>query len=209
MKNLFVLFVFITLFSNVFAQDSKIAATVGVNTAFLNSSHSNPALIKNASAILSFNFGITDNFNYGNFAIRPGLFFTGKGGNFNENNISRNLRIYYFEAPVDFIYQDHKGKYGIFLGAGPYFSAGIGGTYYVKDPKKPYSEALNLYEKESLFRIGDVGAQGIIGYKLRSGYIVDINYDEGIANILSDKSNSNNTRSLMNRSIGVSFGYTF
>lgn len=206
MKKLFILFVFITFFSNAFSQDSKIAATVGANIAFLNSSHKT---IKTDAPVLSFNFGATYNFNYGNFAIRPGLFFAGKGGNFTENNIPRNLRFYYFEAPIDFIYQDHKGKYGFFLGAGPYLSAGIGGNYYVKDPKEPYTEVLNLYKKESLFRIGDVGAQGIIGYKLRSGYIVDVNYDAGIANILSDKSNGNHTRALMNRSLGVSFGYTF
>ncbi|MDR6941307.1 hypothetical protein [Mucilaginibacter pocheonensis] len=209
MKKLFLLFVFIVTFSNVFAQRQEVVEIVGINTAFLNSSHSSSPLIKGTAPIMSINFGVIDNFNYGNFAIRTGLVFTGKGGTYNENSIPKNLRIYYFEAPADFIYQEHKGKDGIFFGAGPYFSAGFGGKLYVGDPKKAYTDDLNLYKKAPLFRTGDIGAEGIIGYKLKSGCVLDLNYNEGFANILTNKANSNDTKSLMNRSFGVSVGYPF
>lgn len=182
---------------------------MGFNTAFLNSTHSSSPSIKGTAPIISINFGVIDNFNYGNFAIRTGLVFTGKGGTYNEDNIPKNLRIYYFEAPADFIYQEHKGRDGFFLGAGPYFSAGFGGKFYVGDPKKPYTGDLNLYKKAPLFRTGDIGAEGIIGYKLKSGCVLDLNYNEGFANILTDKVNSNDTKSLMTRTFAVSVGYPF
>jgi hypothetical protein len=209
MKKLFTVLFSITLSSSVLAQHSELAGIVGLNTAFFNSSQSHSTAIRHTAPILSFNFGVIDNINFGNFSIRTGLTFTGKGGNYIESDVPKNLRIYYFETPIEFIYQEHKGKEGIFLGAGPYFSVGLGGKNYVGDPKKTYSEDLNLYRETSLFRGGDIGAEGIIGYKLKSGYIVDINYDEGFANILADKTNRNDAKVLRNRTLGISVGYAF
>lgn len=186
-----------------------IGGQLGVNIAALNSSRSATDNIKTHGSIPTVNIGFVDNISYGNFGILTGAWLSGNGGRFIEDGLEKKLIINYLKIPVDFTYQQNKGKSGFYIGAGPYFSAGLGGKVRLYYPEKEKVESFKRFKKDSPYRIADIGGEGVIGYRLKSGFNFNIDYDQGIANIITNVANSNGNKSLTTRSLGVTVGMFF
>ncbi len=155
------------------------------------------------------NLGVVENFNFGHVAVHTGIDFIDEGGRFNEDGVFKTLRIFYLEAPVDLIYQQHKGKKGFFFGGGPFAGLGLGGGLNLHPAKRSQPQDLFLLKKGAPYKAGNFGYEGIAGYKLESGFEFNINYDQGITNITTAKTNPNGDRVLNTRMVEFTLGYFF
>lgn len=209
MKKLFFLLFFVTIFSGAFAQKIDIYGKLGVNVTSLAIDGGSANTLKSQSPIGSFNAQLYADLNYGWFSIQPGFLLTGKGGEYANSGAARSIRIYYIEIPVNFVFNLPLGKNSIFIGGGPYAAAGAGGVLRKKVQPKTLKSNLNLFKSTSDYRIGDVGAGGIIGFKSKTGYIFSANYEAGVANILADRANASGDQSMKNRAFSFSVGHVF
>ena len=210
MKKLIFLLSIIIFSSRCFAQDITSYVEGGANISSLNVNPGSSATVSKKAQIL-FNLSFYSDINYGRFSFLPGLQFSGKGGDFVDNatSITKKLRLYYLEVPLNVVLNVKSGKNSWFFGGGPYLAGGIGGTLKTEEPTKSGKASLKLFKKTSQFRIGDIGAGAIAGYKFNSGWIVSANYELGFANILTDRANSTGDIVIKNRNMNVSFGYVF
>jgi hypothetical protein len=111
---------------------------------------------------------------------------------------------------VNLIYNIPINGNNFYLGAGPYGALGGGGNTRTYVPgKKTVKTTINLYQKTTNYRAGDVGGEAIIGYKFKSGYIINASYDMGTANIFSSRANHNGEEVIKNRSLSISIGHKF
>ncbi len=147
-----------------------------------------------------------------NFSIQPGLCYARNGYNLVAIGLAGytytiNLRISTVELPINFLYTiQRKDGARIFIGAGPYFAANVGGRV-----KSDYP----LANREALF-IGssisddikryDIGAGISAGYKLPGNLFIHLHYQHGLANLLPG-GNADNT--MQNVNYGVALGYLF
>jgi hypothetical protein len=209
MKKLLLSLFFIILLSKAFAQTNTVGGELGFNVSTLNASRGKTAAIQTGNAIGTYNLGFVDNVSFGNFAIFTGAWVSGNGGKFVEDGTEKILRINYLKIPVDFTYQQNKGKSGFYIGAGPYFSGGLGGKYKEYNTVNRHYKSFNRFKKDSPYRIADIGGEGVLGYRLKSGLNFNIDYDQGVANIITDRFNDNGNKSLTTRSVGVTVGIFF
>ncbi|MBS7563545.1 PorT family protein [Mucilaginibacter sp. Bleaf8] len=202
-----------------FAQSKTVfGVKAGVNFAKFNTESTSPIFISDEN-ITSFLLGIyADQQLGGNFTIQPGLFFTGKGGGsvypngYIRQRQDTKTKLHYLQIPVNIVY-NIPSKGGIFFfGVGPYAAYNLSGN--VKE-NIDYSLALvsnvvDIIPPDNDLRRGtkkfDFGATGLAGFKLKSGFSINVNYDLGLSNITPDYTPK---ISMKNRVWGISFGYEF
>jgi len=213
------------------AQDIKIGPEVGATYNTMSQTIQG----KNYSTNYQFGFkaGAVADFNFNkSFSIQPGLFVSINNGtesnyqNFfkSESGVPqsttdhRNYDITYLQLPVYALFKTGK-EYDdphFFIGVGPSFNMGIGGTF-----KQEYTNTLNgvgiptRYEysipygndrAEDKLRRFDISANATLGYELPIGLYFRAFYGIGLLNVAPGSAYDNSFR---NSGGGISIGWFF
>jgi len=159
-----------------------------------------------------------------NFYLQPGLMASAKGvkSKFEETiegtkvSMESKVSLLYLEVPVNFLYKHELGSGKIFGGFGPYVAYGIGGKVKTKGTGGGSSASVDNKVKfdgkkdadlpandEDLHLKGlDAGGNFIVGYELKSGLLLSVNYSLGLVN-----TDPNDKASSKNNYFGISLGY--
>jgi hypothetical protein len=148
------------------------------------------------------------------FYLQPGLLFSTKGGDWDDNNDTKT-NISYLELPVNFLYKPILGAGKLLLGAGPYAGYAIGGkvkgdngdTDLEFESDLPTGQALKYFYTVKRF---DFGANLLVGYEFSNKFSAQLNAQLGLANISPkvDGFDSDDYKT-KNTGFGVSLGYRF
>ncbi len=88
-----------------------------------------------------------------------------------------------------------------YFGAGPYLGMGVSGK--AKD-NSGNSEDIKFGSGQDEIKRTDAGLNAIVGFKFKTGFLINANYDWGLTNI----TNVDGIK-LTNRVFGISVGYAF
>lgn len=148
------------------------------------------------------------------FYLQPGLLFTTKGADLDDNNNSK-FNISYLELPVNFLYKPLLGTGHLLLGVGPYAGYAVGGKIKRDngdidlefDSKLSGAEAIRYGYTIRRF---DFGGNLLVGYEFSNRLSAQLNAQLGLTNI-SPKTDglSTSDNHTKNTGFGVSLGYRF
>lgn len=151
------------------------------------------------------------------FYIQTGLYFTTKGGRYQESarelyEVKATLNPMYLELPVYASWRLDCSKHTqIQVNIGPYFGVAVGGKakYSEKSEKLDYSESEKepLFGKDAILRRGDIGlgvGAGITVHKIYLGF----NYSFGFNNLVKDVDDSVWYK-FRNRNFTIQTGFNF
>lgn len=192
-----------------FAQLPTVGFKGGVNFATLNASASGSNLSVTSGTLTTFNVGAFVDFKFGNVSLQPALNFTGKGGSFSGSSGedfdgSAQFKLYYLQVPVNVVYHVPAVVGDFYFGAGPFLGMGVSGKEKVKVNGAEQSEDVKFGSGEDEVKRTEFGANAIVGFKFKTGFLINANYDLGLSNIAND-----DTSKLKNRVFGISVGYAF
>jgi hypothetical protein len=130
------------------------------------------------------------------FGIGAGLEFVMKGAK--EQDIDGTIGLNYLEIPIHLLYHYPLSSGELYAGFGPYLAYGVGGTI----KSQGFSEK-SFGEDNGGYKPFDFGLGIMAGYKLPSGFSLDVSYEYGLANIAyaSDDVTSHN------RVFSINLGY--
>jgi Outer membrane protein beta-barrel domain len=214
----------LTIFS--FAQTFNLGVKAGANLSTTTFNTTIPSYILDTQNKTGFQVGFTEDINFQNLTIQPGLFFITKGEKFTgEYNVSNTLQFLdyhqtgsnkfnYLEVPVNVLYKmQASSTVKIHAGGGPYIGYALTGStnmqtegmaisYFTTD----YHGSLDIGSDKTKdeYKLFDYGANFITGIELKKHYTIDLNYSLGLRNIVWAP--EDNTK---NRSLGLSVGYLF
>ncbi|HMR20255.1 MAG TPA: outer membrane beta-barrel protein [Sphingobacterium sp.] len=134
------------------------------------------------------------------FAIQPGLFIQGKGGEYKEDGYTYTDKLTYLEIPLNFVFYMPLRKGELFYGLGPYAAFGLS----AKIKRDNITVDLEWGDRENQIRQMDAGVNFLTGYKFESGVVLGIASGIGLINL----SNRNNA-SFRNQVASISVGYEF
>ncbi|WP_413668751.1 porin family protein [Mucilaginibacter sp. Mucisp86] len=189
-----------------FAQLPTFGVKGGVNFATLHATVDGFSGSGNSGSLTSFNVGAFVDFKFGNVSLQPALNFTGKGGSSSfavddETSSNSKVKLYYLQVPVNVVYHVPAVVGDFYFGAGPYLGMGISGK--AKDDSGN-SEDVKFGSGQDEIKRTDAGLNAIVGFKFKTGFLINANYDWGLTNI----TNVDGIK-LTNRVFGVSVGYAF
>lgn len=221
MKKLLFLIIIMVAGSGVMAQKTQFGVKMGVNLPTLQPRTGfSPGSEYKTSA--KFLLGIFTNVEVAeSIILQPGLSFSVKGNKSVEqkNSISfgnpvpftteRNLNIYYFELPINLLYNKEFEAGTVYLGGGPYAAYAIGGRIRSVNKRNTYmkrgsAEQITFGSEAGQLKNSDFGINLTTGFRLKNGMDFGANYGYGLANISNDPGFKS-----QNRQIGFSLGYTF
>jgi len=213
MKKILLTFFLVTVSLITFAQIPSIGIKGGVNFATTANNKSDLT----SGSLTTFNAGVFVDLRFGNLSLQPALNYIGEGQsytfttevpeapNFEETrNIPAMDHLYYLQLPVNIIYHIPVIIGSIYFGAGPYIAEGISG-------KTTYSSEFYTTQKitfgssASDIKPTQFGADAIVGFKLKGGFLINVNYDLGLSNDLPAVETGNRK----SRVLGISLGYVF
>ena len=184
----------ITLIGSTEAQTVKFGAKAGINFAAI-SAYDNPTRSTYQSKSYSnFKAGVITQIDWAKFAIQTGLFIDGKGGintyiNPESNtNRQKNVRLYYLQIPVNFMYKQEIKPGTLYFGVGPYVAYGITGKYSLSgiifDSPVDGSEKVYFGNNEnSDYKRADYGLNFRTQIRLLHGIGFELYYEHGLKNI--------------------------
>jgi hypothetical protein len=207
------------------AQLPTIGIKGGANFAGINASGKQNNVVEgtNTSAssktITSFNFGVFIDVKLGYFSLQPAVNFTGKGGTFNgftgtlpngsTSEVNSKYNLYYVQVPLNIVYHVPLVIGEFYIGAGPYVSMGVYGKQKLVANNSQSGSFTNSkkvdFGDNGDIKSNDSGANAIAGIKLKGGFLVNLNYDLGLENILPDADG----RKFKTRVLGASVGFVF
>ncbi|OOQ56886.1 outer membrane beta-barrel protein [Mucilaginibacter pedocola] len=205
MKKLLLSLAFATLSFCAFAQVPTAGLKGGLNFAQISGSDGSGGT-STSGTLTSFSVGAFLEFAGDGVAIQPGLFYTGKGSKSKTNSgISSSLNLRYLQLPVNFVINVPAGFGKLYIGAGPYAAYGLSGKVESSNNGgTPSTTNLSFGQYSGQLKRMDYGAQGIAGLRFNTGFLIGVNYDLGLANIVNNASVKSK-----NRVLGVSVGVTF
>jgi hypothetical protein len=189
-----------------FAQLPTFGIKGGANFAKFHASIDGLGGSGSSGSLTTFNIGAFVDFKFGNVSLQPALNFTGKGGTSStaiddESTSSGKVRLYYLQVPVNLVYHVPAVVGDLYFGAGPYIAMGISGK--AKDDDGNSGDIKFGSGADDLKRT-DAGLNAIVGFKFKTGFLINANYDWGLTNV----TNLSGVK-LTNRVFGVSIGYAF
>ena len=189
-----------------FAQLPTVGFKGGVNFATLHATVDGVSGSGNSGSLTTFNVGAFVDFKFGNVSLQPALNFTGKGGSSSvsfdgEANSGGKVKLYYLQVPVNVVYHVPAVVGDFYFGAGPYLGMGVSGK--AKD-NSGNSEDIKFGSGQDEIKRTDAGLNAIVGFKFKTGFLINANYDWGLTNI----TNVDGIK-LTNRVFGISVGYAF
>lgn len=148
------------------------------------------------------------------FSMRGGLFLSGKGSNVDgllipyTADIITSYDLYYLEETLYFTGHIPLGNdANIFLGTGPYYANGLFGSSKVNYESGPNQGV--KFGNTGDFKSNDYGITSLIGFKAERGYSISLVYDLGLTNIAQPRYTNVYNLEFKNRSVYISFGYSF
>ncbi|MBD1366316.1 PorT family protein [Mucilaginibacter sp. ZT4R22] len=206
MKKLLLSIVFVAASMGAFAQIPKFGIKGGVN--FANVSASSGSVSASFDNLTTFSVGAFADLKAGAISIQPGLFYTGKGFQFDNQiaNETDKIKLFYLQVPVNFVYHAPIVVGNIYVGAGPFVAYGISGKSKATSGGTSIEEDITFGDGEDDIKRTEFGLQGIAGLQLKGGFLVGISYDLGLSNIAN---NIDGEGSVKNKVFGVSVGFTF
>jgi len=209
MKKLLLLAVLITVSFVAFGQKIAIGLRGGLNFAELQSSAAGSSSSHTSDSFTSFSVGAFTDIKFNNLSLQPALVLTGKGGQVASGDggtIQFDLR--YLQIPVNLVYHAPVLIGDIYIGGGPYLAFGAASTLTENGPGG------NAYINTTFGSTGDftsteTGINGIAGLQFKSGFLVHINYDFGLTNILNNNGPEAGLGTIKTRTLGVSIGFVF
>ncbi|PSL49181.1 outer membrane protein with beta-barrel domain [Chitinophaga niastensis] len=199
----------------------KLGVKAGFSAASINATADGKSDNEGRKILPAFHAGLIADFTLAeNFSLQPGLFYSAKGvkasSEASAGGVSAKetmtVKLNYLEIPVNFLYKHEMGGGKLFAGFGPYIAFGIGGkvksTYEVNGQKQSNETKVKFDGKKDAndgnvhMKTLDAGANFTVGYELKGGFLVGVNYSLGLTNCtVAENSTSKN------RYFGISVGY--
>jgi hypothetical protein len=108
------------------------------------------------------------------------------------------------QVPVNVLYHVPAVVGDFYFGAGPFLGMGVSGKEKVRINGTEQSEDVKFGSGDEEVKRTEFGANAIVGFKFKTGFLINANYDLGLSNITND-----DTGKLKNRVFGISVGYAF
>ncbi len=144
-----------------------------------------------------------------NFNFQPALNFVQKGYKIKDNGSSETVNFNYLEVPLNFVYSTQKEE-GFFIGAGPSIAYGISGMDKLKQEGMPDdNEKIKFGSSADEVKPFDFGANAVVGYRLKGGFIVSGNYNLGLSKINNDDGSGDESGTIKNKYFSIKIGYMF
>jgi hypothetical protein len=187
------------------AQIPKLGIKGGVN--FANVTASSGSVSASFDNLTTFSIGAFADLKAGAISIQPGLYYTGKGFQLDNQvaNETDKIKLFYLQVPVNFVYHAPIVVGNIYLGAGPFVAYGISGKSKATSGSTSVEEDITFGDGDDDIKRTEFGLQGIAGLQLKGGFLIGISYDLGLSNI----ANNTDEGSVKNKVFGVAIGFTF
>jgi len=180
---------FITTINNAYAGGIKYGPVAGLNLANISGSDADGNSMKIGAHVgVGFDFSINDN-----FSIAPSILYSMKGCELTVLSVKVKSNTNYIEIPILAKYQLDNG---INFSAGPY--VGILAAAHLS------SDDETVDTKDS-FNSTDIGMKFGVGYMMKSGFGIGVNYGLGLTTI--DKAVNGTSADIKNNVIGISLCY--
>lgn len=147
-----------------------------------------------------------------NFAVQPGVSLQSKGDKYTKDGkTAATWDVMSIEVPVNLMYYIPTGDAGsVFLGAGPYVGFNISGKNKVESIGAPSFGSVGEHKmtftgEDRSQNLIDAGANFLLGYKLRNGFVINTEYGLGIADLNPRENNDH----FHNSTIRFGLGYQF
>jgi len=199
-------------------SDTKITFGImgGANMAFFQAKLPPGSMVSNDPTSVG-SIGINADIKFSDYlSVRPGIFYSGKGGDIQftapdvnglDHTVENKISLYYLEVPVTLIgHLPLSDSFNILVGAGPYVAMGLNGKNVNTDNFGSQTNKIKFGSNGDL-KSTDFGATGLLGFETESGIIVGVNYDMGFSNILNKSNSGEGLQSLKNSAIYVSIGF--
>ncbi|NII28272.1 PorT family protein [Pseudoflavitalea sp. X16] len=213
MKKILLLLLAVSSIALVSAQTPRFGIKAGINIANQNVklTYMGMSADQNGDAIVGFHIGgVADIPLSPQFSFRPELLLSGKGSKFNGtdddgNRTEAEIRPYYLEVPLNFVYRHtFPTQLQFFGGFGPSIGYGIFG-------KGKSGGASDDVFQDGGYKRFDFGFNVLAGLELESGLTFSINFTPGLANIYdgADVVAGASDIKFKNTNVGISIGYMF
>lgn len=134
------------------------------------------------------------------FSFRPAALYQFEGFQANLNGEKVNIHMASLNLPLDLVY--HKSRF--FVGAGPYASYAMGGTYTLKGINTDMQFGNNYASGDNSRRL-DYGVNVMGGLLMDRNFVLGASFNYGLANMAP----SGSSMKVATRSFGLSIGYVF
>jgi hypothetical protein len=209
MKKLLLSLGLVAISTLAFAQSVTYGLRAGLNFAAIAAANQDLSVKQTTSALTTFSVAAFADFKFKYFSIQPAFALTGKGGQVNDTDGGiGTVNVHYLEVPINIIYHLPVPFGDVYVGTGPYVAFGATASLSVAGPGGNDSENLTFGSNGNL-KSTEFGADGIAGIKFNEGFLVHLNYDLGLSNILNDSGDNASTGSFKTRTFGVSVGFVF
>ncbi|MBL7741726.1 MAG: PorT family protein [Chitinophagaceae bacterium] len=140
-----------------------------------------------------------------NFVVQPGIFWTQKGTKDEESEGGSTYKISltnnYVEIPVNFLYSSG----GFFAGAGPSIAFAVSGKWKYELDGEKETESANFGNSDDDDMKGlDLGANILAGYSSPGGFLVMLNFNQGLNNLVPGEADG---AKLKSHYFGIRLGY--
>jgi hypothetical protein len=202
-QKFYLLFAFILFVSAVWSQETRFGVTGGLSLASWTAKAGGVSI--NSQSNTGFTAGVTAFVPLTTqFTIQTGLNFLQKGAKTDDQGDVEKIKLNYIELPVNFLYT-HEGFFG---GVGPTFAMGISGTDNATSQGVTQKTDLHFGNStdDDLTKF-DIGANITAGYMVPSGWMISLNYNFGLSNLIPGGNSSDGK--VTNRYFGIRIGYIF
>lgn len=143
----------------------------------------------------------------GAFSFQPALQYVQKGSVWTDLAAAKtSWALRYAELQANFLFNTNKKNGGFFVGLGPAVSYAVPSKSVVETKDGKTEKALLLGDDAlDNYRRVDIGANGIIGYRDRMGWLLAVNYTYGLRNQYPGGGETKYN----NASVGIKIGYLF
>jgi hypothetical protein len=202
-QKFYLLFAFILFGSAAWSQETRFGLTGGLSLASWSISGGGVSI--NTSSNNGFTAGVTSFIPLtSQFSIQTGLNYVQKGAKISDQGDEEIVKLNYVELPVNFLYTHE----GFFAGAGPTIAMGLSGTD--KATSQGVTEKSDIQfgsTTDDDLKKFDFGANITAGYMVPSGWMISLNYNYGLSNLVPGANSSDGK--LTNRYFGIRIGYIF
>lgn len=200
MKRVVILFVCVSLYQCLQAQDIQLGALAGLNISGAHVKQDDP--IK-GSPMPGFELGVFADipFTDKKFSFRPALMYSYEGYKVNEFDVTAHIHVSFIKLPMPVIYHSSVAQNKMFFGFGPFIEYALSGKVSRDDINSSYKIYFGSDKNKDDLKRFDAGACFLIGYQLQNNLFLTGKFDLGLINI------SDLDAKISSRSFGVTAAY--
>lgn len=161
---------------------TKFGVQAGLNLSKLRTQHGGNT-VDGHSSVTNFHLkGYADIFVTNNISVQPGLSLMGRGGKEADPITTYNYQS--LDIPVNILYHIPLKGNSIFLGAGPFAGLNLSGKIKFNEGGSEDLEFGPILEaSEDEWKRIDYGVNFLTGYKISKGFLLNLGYSIGLADI--------------------------